>query len=67
MPVNNPFDGFIKIQDAPDLTGKSLDTLRRYCREGKLTRYKFGNDVYLKLAELVPQPQPKPNRVAPAA
>jgi len=41
---------------------KSLFTLRKWAREGKITKYKFGRDVYLKKSELVPQAAPGPKR-----
>jgi hypothetical protein len=62
MPETNPFEGFIRIRDAVALTGKSLFTLRKYCRDGTLTKYKSGRDVYLSLDELRPRPAPQPKR-----
>ncbi len=50
---------FVLLRDAPALTGRSLYTLRKYCREGKLQRYRLFGDSYLKLSELVPQPYSK--------
>ena len=64
MPESDPFPGFINIKDAPACTGKSLFTLRRYLREGKLAKYKFGRSVYLRKSDLVPQPMPQPKRRA---
>ncbi len=61
---SNVFDGYIPIREASPLTGKSLYTLRKYCREGKLKKYKFGRDVYLKVSDLKPQPADGPERRA---
>ena len=62
MPEINPFEGFIRIRDAVPLTGKSLFTLRKYCRDGRLTKYLWGRDVFLSLDQLRPRPAPKPKR-----
>ena len=58
----NPFDGYIEIHEAAQRYPKSLDTLRRWIRQGKLPSYKFGRDVYLKHTDLTPKPVTGPVR-----
>jgi hypothetical protein len=64
--MEDPFSDYIHIKDAPKNAKKSLFTLRKWVREGKLTKYKWGRDVYLKKSELVPQAVPGPKRRANA-
>ena len=60
----DPFAGYTEIHEFAEHGPKSLATLRRYVRQGKLQAYKFGNTVYLKDEDLVPEPVPKPERRA---
>ena len=60
MATNPHLDDFILLREAPALCGRSLYTIRRYVREGKLTRYKLFGDRYLKRSDLVPTIEPHP-------
>ncbi len=67
--MEHPFSDFVLIKDAakrPEHGNKSEFTLRKWVREGKLTKYKWGRDTYLKKSELVPQAVPGPKRRANA-
>jgi hypothetical protein len=67
--MEDSFSDFIPIKDAANNSkhgNKSLFTLRKWVREGKLTKYKWGRDLYLKKSELVPQAVPGPRRRANA-
>ena len=54
--------GLIPLRTGCELANRSLYTVRKWLREGKLTRYKRGSAVFLDPAELAPQPVPGPKR-----
>jgi len=62
MSSNDPFPGYTEIKVAAERGPKSLFTLRRWVREGRIRAYKWGHTVYLKDEDLVPKPMPQPQR-----
>ncbi len=58
----NPFDGYIEIHEAAQKYPKSVDTYRRWIRQGKLKAFKHGRDVYLRISDLTPRPVNGPER-----
>ncbi len=62
MPEINPFPGFTEIKERARKGPKSLYTLRRWIREGRIPAYRFGKSVYIKDEDFVPQPMPQPKR-----
>jgi hypothetical protein len=64
MQSDNPFEGYLSLKKAEQVSGKKAQTLRDMARRGELTRYYFGRSLYFAAAELVPKPAPKPERRA---
>ncbi len=63
MPENLDINGgLIPFEEGCQLANRSHFTVRKWLREGKLTRYKRGSSTFLDPAELVPQPVPGPKR-----
>ena len=67
MSKSDQFDinaGLIPFDEGCRLANRHPWTMRKWLREGKLTRYKRGRDTFLDPAELAPQPVAGPERRA---
>ncbi len=60
--TDNPFDGFVTIPEAAEITKKHEQTIRKWIRQGVLRVYRSGRDPYVKVADLAPKPVPQPER-----
>jgi len=67
MPTTKQIDinaGLIPFEEACRLVNRHPWTVRKWLREGKLTRYKRGPETFIDPAELAPRPVAGPERRA---